>query len=269
MPPCRSKPLAQARPRQTHRRAHCRPAAGPGMRTVRVATYNIHKCQGMDQRTRPERIARVLEEINADVVGLQEVLSIHGHRPESDQAGFLAQALGLHFVHAEARRLHGGIYGNVLLSRFPIGSHDNLDITHVGREERSVLRADIPIDALHLHFFNLHLGTGYFERRFQARALMEHHVLNAPDLSGHRIVMGDLNEWTRGLVTRTLSEEFRRVDLEAPIFRRRTYPALLPFLHLDYIYLENSLRVRDAFFHTSRLALIASDHLPLVADVAL
>ncbi len=81
--------------------------------------------------------------------------------------------------------------------------------------------------------------------------------------------MGDLNEWTRGLVTRTLSEEFRRVDLEVPIFRRRTYPALFPLLHLDYIYLENSLQARDAFFHTSRLALMASDHLPLVADVAL
>lgn len=239
------------------------------MRTVRVATYNVHKCQGMDGRVKPERIARVLEEINADVIGLQEVLSISGHRPESDQAAFLASALGMHYIHAEARKLHGGVYGNVLLSRFPVDSHNNLDITHQGREERCVLRADIPVGAYRLHFFNLHLGTGYFERRFQARALMEHHVLRAPDLTGHRVVMGDLNEWTRGLVTRTLSEEFRRVDLEVPIFRRRTYPALFPLLHLDYIYLENSLQARDAFFHASRLALMASDHLPLVADVAL
>lgn len=239
------------------------------MRSVRIATYNVHKCQGMDGRTRPERIARVLEEINADVIGLQEVWSIHGHRAEADQAGYIAEALGMHYIHAEARKLHGGVYGNAMLSRFPVEQHGKMDITHVGREERCVLRADIPVEAYRLHVFNLHLGTGFFERRFQARALMEHHLLRAPDLTGHRVVMGDLNEWTRGLVTRTLSDEFRRVDLEAPIFRRRTYPALLPFLHLDYIYLENSLRVKDAFFHTSRLALVASDHLPLVADVAL
>lgn len=239
------------------------------MRTVRVATYNVHKCQGMDRRTRPERIARVLEEINADVIALQEVLSIPDHRPEADQSKFIADALGMQYIHAEARKLHGGIYGNVLLSRFPVEQHQNVDITHQGREERSVLRADILLNVQRLHIFNVHLGTSFWERRYQARALMEHHVLRAPDLTGHRIVMGDLNEWTRGLVTRTLSEEFRRIDLEVPIFRKRTYPALLPFLHLDYIYFEHTIQARDAFFHTSRLALVASDHLPLVADFSL
>jgi endonuclease/exonuclease/phosphatase family metal-dependent hydrolase len=74
-----------------------------------------------------------------------------------------------------------------------------------------------------------------------------------------------MNEWTRGLVTQTLTQELRRLDLDFPGFRRR-YPALLPFLHLDYIYYEHSLRARDAFHHSSRLALMASDHLPLVAD---
>ncbi|MCC6389013.1 MAG: endonuclease/exonuclease/phosphatase family protein [Bryobacterales bacterium] len=241
-------------------------AAGPGMKTIRIATYNIHKCQGMDGRVRPERIVRVLEEINADVVALQEVHSVENHRAEADQSRYIAEALDMRFIHAEARKLHGGAYGNVLLSRFPVDSHHNVDITHTGREERSVLRADIAVEGRSLHFFNLHLGTGYFERRFQARALMEHRVLRAPDLSGERIVMGDLNEWTRGLVTHTLTEELRRVDLELPLFRRRTYPALLPFLHLDYIYYEHTLRARDAFFHHSRLSLIASDHLPLVAD---
>ena len=239
------------------------------MRVVRIATYNVHKCQGMDGRTRPDRIVRVLQEINADIIGLQEVLSISDHRAEADQARFIAESLGMKYIHAEARKLHGGAYGNVLLSRFPVENHNNVDITRPGREERCVLRADIPIGAYRLHIFNLHLGTGFFERRFQARALMEHHVLRAPDLTGHRVVMGDLNEWTRGLVTRTLSREFRRVDLDVPHFRRRTYPALFPLLHLDYIYLENSIQARDAFFHGSRLALMASDHLPLVADLSI
>lgn len=239
------------------------------MKLIRVATYNIHKCQGMDGRVKPERVARVLEEINADVIALQEVLSIPDRRETDDQARFLAQALGMDYRHAEARRLHGGVYGNALLTRFPLDCHENLDITHHGREERTVQRADLRIDGHHLHVFNLHLGTGFFERRFQARALMDHRILRSDGLRGERIVMGDLNEWTRGLVTHTLTQELRRVDLEVPLLRRRTFPGLLPFLHLDYIYYEHTLRARDAFFHVSRMALMASDHLPLVADFAL
>ena len=236
------------------------------MRSIRIATYNVHKCQGMDRRVRPDRIAAVLQEINADVIALQEVLSIPGHRPEADQAGYLGAALQMHCVQAEARKLRGGIYGNVLLSRFPVDRHHHLDITRTGREERVILRADVDVGADRVHVFNVHLGTGYFERRFQARVLKEH-LLRTNGMEGHRLIMGDLNEWTRGLVTRTLSTEFRRVDLEVPFFRRRTYPALIPFLHLDYIYFDSTLRVRDAFFHTSRRALMASDHLPLVADM--
>jgi endonuclease/exonuclease/phosphatase family metal-dependent hydrolase len=197
------------------------------------------------------------------------VLSIPEHRAESNQAAYLAEELGLFHVQAETRRLHGGVYGNVLLSRFPIDTHLAVPITHAGREERSVLRGDVRVDGRNLHLFNLHLGTNFFERRYQARALMEYEVLRAADLAGDRIVLGDLNEWTRGLVTHTLTQELRRVDLEVPMFRKRTYPALLPFLHLDYIYFEHTLRVKDAFFHHSRLSMVASDHLPLVADFLL
>ncbi|MBL8232373.1 MAG: endonuclease/exonuclease/phosphatase family protein [Bryobacterales bacterium] len=239
------------------------------MKYLRVATYNVHKCEGMDGRVRPDRIVSVLAEINADVVALQEVLSVPGHRDESDQAAYIARRLGMVQVQAQARRLRGGVYGNVLLTPTPVRLWQNLDITHSGREERSVLRADLQIDGRLLHFFNVHLGTSYFERRHQAGALFEERILHSPDLRGDRILLGDLNEWTRGLVTRRLTGELRRIDLEIPFFRRRTYPALLPLLHLDYIYYEHTLRARDAFFHHSRLALVASDHVPLVADFSL
>lgn len=235
------------------------------MKSLRVATYNIHKCQGMDGRIRPERIARVLEDVNADVVALQEVVSIEGHRPEANQSRFLADALGMHVVQSEARKHNGGVYGNVLLSRQPVLDHRSHDITHGRYEARSVLRADLSVDGRDLHLFNLHLGTGFLERRQQARYLMEREILRAPDLYAPRIVLGDFNEWLRGMVTRTLSEELRRVDLEVPHFCRR-YPALLPFMHLDYIYFESPLRPRDAFVYTSPVALVASDHLPVVAD---
>jgi endonuclease/exonuclease/phosphatase family metal-dependent hydrolase len=82
-------------------------------------------------------------------------------------------------------------------------------------------------------------------------------------------VLGDFNEWVHGLVTRTLTAEFHLTDLRAHLRRVRSYPALLPLLHLDHIYFDDHLRVEQALFHRTRRALMASDHLPLVADLIL
>ena len=82
-------------------------------------------------------------------------------------------------------------------------------------------------------------------------------------------MLGDFNEWVHGMVTKTLVAEFHLTDLRAHLTRARSYPALLPLLHLDHIYFDHHLRVEKAFFHRSRRSLIASDHLPLVADLVL
>jgi endonuclease/exonuclease/phosphatase family metal-dependent hydrolase len=160
---------------------------------------------------------------------------------------------------------HGGTYGNVVLSRFPVRSWENIDISVAGREERGVLRVDLDTGNGVLHLFNAHLGTGYGERRLQAARLVESDLLRADNLDGPRIVLGDFNEWIRGPVTRTLSAELHRVDRQ--IWLSRRYPALLPFLHLDYIYFDR-LRLLDAFFHHTLASLLASDHVPLAADFA-
>jgi endonuclease/exonuclease/phosphatase family metal-dependent hydrolase len=110
--------------------------------SIRVLTYNVHKCRGLDRRVRPGRIADVLREIDPDIIALQEVLSVHGKR-EDDQADFLAAELGFYSCLGENRRLKGGAYGNLLLSRFPLRAFQNHDITTRGREQRGCLRADI------------------------------------------------------------------------------------------------------------------------------
>src|SRR5882757_8953998 len=81
--------------------------------------------------------------------------------------------------------------------------------------------------------------------------------------------MGDFNEWVHVLVTRTLVAEFQFHDLRAHITSMRSYPALLPLLNLDHIYFDHHLRIEKAFFHRSRRSMMASDHLPLVADLVL
>ena len=90
-------------------------------RTVRVATYNIHRCRGMDGRTRPDRTAAVLASLDADILALQEVI---GARPAGGgHAELLGAALGMGWVMASARQLRGALFGNVVLSRFPVRHH--------------------------------------------------------------------------------------------------------------------------------------------------
>lgn len=239
------------------------------MHRIRIATYNIHKARGLDRRVRVERIARVLEAIQPDVVALQEVVSHRGRSVEDHQAAYLAGQLGYFYAIGETRKHLGGVYGNVTLSRWPIEETRHSDLSVPGREKRGVLRTDIRVGRRLVHVFNAHLGTGHFERRRQARRLLDHDLLKAMDLTGPRILLGDFNEWTRGLVSRTLAAEFHLTDLRAHLPRTRAYPMGLPLLKLDHIYYDPHFRVEAARFHRSRLSLIASDHLPLVADLVL
>lgn len=234
---------------------------------IRVATYNIHKGRGMDGRVSPQRIADVLRQVNADVVALQEVLSHGGPTGHIDQAHYLANELGYSCVLGENRKHRGAAYGNVVLSRFRVVSHCNYDVSVPGREERGCLRADLDLGGNQiLHLFNVHLGTAFMERRRQARLLLEEELIRSRELKGPRIVLGDFNEYVRGLASRMLTAEFQSADIRMHLGRRRTYPGFLPFMHLDHIYYDRTLKLAEVCLHRSQMALVASDHLPLVAD---
>ena len=237
------------------------------MPTVRIATYNIHKCVGIDRRYSPERVADVIEELDADAVALQEVVchSDRGHRDH--QAGFLASRLGMNFRLGENRKHQGGDYGNVILSRLPIVSSQNHDISIRHREPRGCLRAEIEIAAGRtFHFVNLHMGTSYFERRQQVRKLLARRVLEDPKLVGKRIIAGDFNEWVNGMTTRLFKSKFNSLDPKEHLGTTRTFPGLLPMLHLDDVYFDSGFTLLEASLHKSKKALVASDHLPIVAE---
>jgi len=237
------------------------------MNTIKVATYNIHKCVGMDRKYSPERIVDVLREIDADVVGLQEVLCHSRLHKRDHQAEFIAGELGMDFRLGENRRINGGEYGNVVLSRFPIESHVNYDISVRKYEPRGCLRAEIAVNGGQpLQFINVHMGTSYFERRLQVHKMLAQHVLDSPELAGRRIVAGDFNEWVSGITTRLFRSNFKCVDPKLHLGQARTFPGLLPLVHLDHVYFDDNFRLRNASLHRSRTALIASDHLPIVAE---
>ena len=211
----------------------------------------------------------VLREVEADIVALQEVVSGDGGPPELNQSRYIGEAMGAHWALGENRKLRGAAYGNVVLSRFPLRVVKNHDISVTGRERRGAFHTDVlvgPED--YLHVFNIHLGTAFVERRHQGRRLSARGsgILHNAELTGPKIVLGDFNEWTTGLATRLLGSHMRSVDVRKHLGRRRTYPGLLPFLHLDHIYYDGPLDLVKLSLHRTRKSLVASDHLPLVAD---
>ena len=230
---------------------------------LRVATYNIHRCRGLDGRTNPSRIADVIRAIEPDVVALQEVI---GAGPTSaGHAEELGALLGMGWVMAPTRHLRGSLFGNVVLSRLPIRHHSQYDLSWKTCEPRGCQRVDIAVGDKTLHLYNVHLGTAVLERRYQALRLSA--MLTDKRVGTPKIVLGDFNEWMKGRATTMLNERLRSIDLRGSLKRRRTYPGVFPVLHLDHIYYDGEVEVTHVELPRTRLALIASDHLPLAADV--
>jgi endonuclease/exonuclease/phosphatase family metal-dependent hydrolase len=241
-----------------------------GSRRLRIATYNIHKCRGLDHRVSPNRIAAVIRQLNADVVALQEVLDVRDRRPELDQARCIAEELDDYkWVFGENRRLYGGAYGNMTLSRLEPIVSSNYDLTWRHRERRGCLRTDYKIGRVLLHIFNVHLGTSFAERRYQGRRLVSPDILQHSDLRGVKIVVGDFNEWTRGLASQLMGDAFRSARPSGFLRSRKTYPGVFPVLHLDHFYYDERISMISINVSRTRQALIASDHLPLIAEIAI
>ena len=205
----------------------------------------------------------MLRALDADVVALQEVVGAgpkgRGHAEE------LGAALGMGWVMAPARQLRGHQFGNAVLSRYPITHHLEHDLSWKTCEARRMQRVDIAVDHCTLHVYNVHLGTAILERRHQAQRLAS--IVTDRHVAGPKLVLGDFNEWMRGLATKMLSEKLNSVDLRDYMRRRRTYPGVFPILHLDQIYYTGKVEILGVELARTRKSLVASDHLPLVANV--
>lgn len=226
------------------------------MSLLTVVSYNIHRGRGLDLRVNPERIARVLWETAPDLVGLQEVFG--------GQAVQLARELGMQMAMGPTRRGARGEYGNAVLSRLPLSNPHCFDLSRPGREPRGGLRVDVDSGGAVFHLFNVHLGRDVRERREQVD-LLNREIASSLALRDLRVLVGDFNEWRPGSVARRLRGEFGIPRGRA----RRTHPAPFPLFPLDQIYWDRSLLGGRLHVHRSRLARVASDHLPLVARLRL
>ena len=228
-------------------------------RALTIASYNVHGCIGLDGRNDPARIANVIRELKTSIVGLQEIYFGTTEKEDDCQMRQLAELTGMEAV-AGPTRIHGSQkYGNMLLTTLPIVQSKLIDLSVTGREPRGAISATIITETVEIEVVVTHLGLKAPERRDQIRKL-----LVASDLPRPTIIVGDLNEWipmSRSM--RWLYKHFGKSP--AP----RTFPSYLPLLSLDRIWSfpQNTLLASSA--HRSRLARIASDHLPVIGKICI
>jgi endonuclease/exonuclease/phosphatase family metal-dependent hydrolase len=226
---------------------------------LRVATYNVHQCVGRDGRRDAQRVAAVLDEIDADVLALQELQwdpkeALHLLADFAEQLGYQPVA-GPTLLQAR------GHYGNALLTRLPVLHEDLLDLSVNGHEPRGAIDVVLDANGQRVRVLATHLGLRPYERRHQMRRLLAQ--LDRGPAQVPTVLMGDLNEWFLwGRPLRWLHARFGATPAPA------TFPSALPLFALDRIWVRPRKLLARLFVHSGRQVREASDHLPVIAQLA-
>ena len=249
------------------------PAAGETL-SLRVISYNIHACEGMDGRVSPRRIARVIAARAPDLVALQEVDLGRRRSRSEDQAKLIADATEMHAVFCPTVTRDGEHYGHAMLSRWPIEVVRRAFLPAAPGswfpEPRAALWARIVIGARKLNFITTHLGLGVEERRMQMEALLGPEWIGAIPPGEDIILCGDFNALPGSPPYRMAAAKLRDAQASlkghAPL---RTFSSTQPFARIDHIFTSASFAPEKIMVPRDRLTRVASDHLPLVVDFSI
>ncbi|HEY9134482.1 MAG TPA: endonuclease/exonuclease/phosphatase family protein [Pseudomonadales bacterium] len=241
-------------------------------KTLRVMTYNVHSCIGMDRKLSPERIARVIAQYSPDVVALQE-LDVGRERTESiDQAHLIAKYLEMEFHFHPALHLEEERYGDAILTDLPLrlikaGPLPGLDHKPL-LEPRGALWVAVELDGVEIQIINTHLGLRKSERLKQIKALLGAEWLGHPDCLGPRILCGDFNDFSGSAVCKAINEELSDAqELLAGHKPQGTFFGRFPQFRIDHVFVDSNLEVLGIDIPGSALEQVASDHLPLIAEL--
>lgn len=240
--------------------------------TLRVMTYNVHSCIGMDGKLAPERIARVIARYAPDIVALQE-LDVGRARTEGvDQAHLIARYLEMDFHFHPALHLEEERYGDAILTHLPMrlvkaGALPGLP-GKLFLEPRGALWVAIDVHGTEIQVMNTHLGLLPRERKAQVEALLGPEWLTHPDCRGPVILCGDFNALPGSNVCRRLRKRLNDAQIELARHRPRgTFFGRFPTARIDHVFVDAGFEVTDIEVPDSELARVASDHLPLIVEV--
>ena len=240
-----------------------------GVRRLRVMTYNIHSCIGMDGRVSPSRIARVIRSFDPDIVALQEVDCGCSRTRGDDQDKMIADELEMHTSFCCTMERSGGFYGHAVLSRYPVEViSSGLFSAHENREPRGALLAKIDLDGQAIYFLSTHFGLTDIERNAHIAELLGPEWLGRTPPEEPLIVCGDFNMMPGSRPYRRLAERVH--DVQTLVKHRKplkTFFAFLPVSRIDHIFVSNHFEVEDIRVPQNTLTRTASDHLPLIAEL--
>lgn len=240
---------------------------------LRVMTYNVHGCVGTDGRLDEDRVASVIAAHSPDVVALQE-LDVERKRSRGlHQARHLAEQLKMDYHFHPALTELSEQYGDAILSRLPMtlvqAGKLPTSRSRLAFEPRGALLARLMVDGKPVHILNTHLGLSWSEREAQVKDLLSPVWMHEEIHDQPFILCGDLNALPGSRVYRTITRRLKDVQQWTLRTRpRATFPSRWPVTRLDYIFMNNRLTVKTVTVPRNRETEIASDHLPLVADLA-
>jgi endonuclease/exonuclease/phosphatase family metal-dependent hydrolase len=244
--------------------------------TLNIATYNIHKGLSFFKRRMViHELRDHLRALNADLVFLQEVQGLHAHHarrfenwPVQPQCEFLADTIWTDFAYGKNAVYDGGHHGNAILSRFPIVRWDNEDISEHRFENRGMLHCEIAIPDWSgvVHCVCIHLGLTAQHRARQMRAL-QLRIERLVPRDAPLIVAGDFNDWAHR-AKRDLAKSLGLKEVFEHMHGHpaRSFPAALPVLRLDRIYVRG-FDVKQARVHHGHPWARISDHAALTSTI--
>lgn len=244
---------------QTAAGARSQPSTATADAPLRILTFNIHHGEGMDGRLDLERIAAVIRESRADIVGLQEVDRGVERTARRDIVKELADLTGLHYAFGKNIDLQGGDYGNALLSRFAIVSEGNRPLEPVGGgEQRGVLQTVLDVQGRRLLVLVTHLDHRADSAQ-RPRSAEEIKAMIAAWGDGPLVLMGDFNDGPDSRAHQTLTTVAADAWEQVGTGDGFTIPVSSPRRRIDWILLRGLDPVEGTVIQTD-----ASDHLPLL-----
>jgi endonuclease/exonuclease/phosphatase family metal-dependent hydrolase len=233
-------------------------------------TYNVHRCVGTDGRLSPQRIAEVIAACEPDIAALQEVDVGRVRTGGIDQVATIAGQLGMQPHFHPAMHLLGELYGDAILTRMPstLVKAGLLPTPKLLRpiEPRGALWVSTEFGGVKLDIVNTHLGLSRAERSMQVGALVGPEWIGGAE-KGAFILAGDFNVGRRSRSFSRLAAHLRPARDAKGRRRLRTFPSRLPMLSLDHVFVSDAIETVDAHTVRTKLARVASDHLPLVAEL--
>ncbi len=223
--------------------------------SIRIASYNMRKARGLDQQRRPERTAQVINGLGADVVVLQEADKRLGPRHPALPRKMIETETDFRLVEVSANSISIGWHGNAILVRKELTVRDIHRLDLPGLEPRGAVRVTMDIGA-GVSVVATHLGLLRRDRRAQLSVLNE-----ATATDGQVVIAGDFNEWSAHKGFEPLQERFQT---HSP---GRSFHARRPMAALDRFALSHGIEMRDGGVEQNALARVASDHLPIWADI--